>query len=942
MGEVRTKPETVAHWPGGQRPMEGTRPASLWAELEKEVMDLKCLGPRPCFAFKPYKEDYRLRYYPLFQSLVFQGQMTDQDKSILETLSSEETWQTAIRDLHKESRRTIQISDSEAIPIDQSIRGKIPGMQKNPDQYINVDKNLKTRLVYSAMDTICRLVHRDELEAKRRYQRWENRSKYGWDTLEAPHPVGHILAFFPTGTTLEDCEEILKKKLPDLPGNNRIFLYYRHQSEDEKKKILEKTPAESMFRKIILATNLAETSLTVEDLVYVVDTGLILQTFYNPEIKSLDYPTILHSQAGCRQRLGRVGRKEPGEGYRLYTREELKAHPEFTTPEVTRSDPAQLVLNLVSAGLSPSFIYGQGALMQPPKKEWVDATLANLRRMDAIDEDGDLTSRGAELMQIPQKDLGTAVLLCEADRFGCLWEMAVFLCFTGLNDRTGPVNQSKWLTLWVPDGRKVFEDDLEEKLDDFFEEVPIDADETIPAASAVDSIWANPYKLGSVLIKQQALRRGCLDDLELYLRIWQGWYGQDDNLQKRFEWAVDHGVSAEALMRVENALGLDPKDTSRTGMLRHFWDFQQKGIMKRDIHFDALDKVRYLYAAANHDALFSISETGEINSCDPADPGAKPQKEMTIKLSPESLWKHPDLSHPLRFDKSTDLSCLAATILNKTRGTKRHKVLRHIVWLSPDWIKDGMPNLYDNPVYLAKRFSQFSDDYQNHYGQRPFASGDQLSGLPWPMPGFPVPSSLQIRQWHIRYTSGIRARIPYPAIVQHRITWIENIKQIAFVQLIAGPLLPMILKKPWPSMGEEIMVTLTYDDTSECLWAVRSQIRPSSPPPEGNARESVKTIQQIIPIPRPVPVDFQKQLPANTITSASFIHYSPSDKGLWVTVAVHIPNHGAKQWAFPVYKENEKETFMGVEPGKQCRIRIKEWVFKNNQPTPLITFLGWI
>jgi len=977
--------ESVIHWPGGQVPMAGETSAPLWKELDKEVVDSKWLGPTPCYNFNPFGEKYRLRYYPQFESLVFQGKMADSEEKTLRQLNNEDGWQNAINTLYRESQREINISDTEVVSIDKSIRGNLPARQHNPKFYKNVDTNLKNRLVYGAVDTICRLVRRDEIEAKHRYERWQNRKKYGWGKLEKPKSTGHILAFFPTSSTIEFCADILKKRLPDLPGNNEVFIYQRELSEEEKNRVTEKNSPDSKLRKIILGTNLAETSLTLDGLVYVVDTGLILQPFYNPEVKGMDYPTILHSHAGCRQRLGRVGRKEPGEGYRLYTREELKAHPAYTTPEVTRSDPSQLILNLVSAGLPPSFIQKEGALMQPPNTAWIDDKLKDLKQMGAIDKDDDLTLRGAELTRIPENNLWNAVLLCEADRFGCLWEMAIFLCFIGLNDSIGPDNQSKWLTLWVPDQRRVFEDNLEEKLEAFLEQGLFDekdeVDDDERKASSSDTIWTNPYVQASALIKQQALRGGCLDDLELYLRIWQGWIGQGDNLEKRLAWAGNHGISAEALMRVERSLGLDTKDTSESGMLRHFWAFGQKGIMKRDIHFEALDKVRYLYAAANHDNHFSVTPDGKINSCNTIKHIPDPRKPLEIKFEPESVWFSPDLNYPMRFDKAAELDHLVASVTIKPRKKKTLKTLRHVIWLNPAWVKDGIPGLYDNPVHLAKIFSKSADEYRTHYGRQPFARGEALSGLPWSMPHFPIPSDVEIQQWRVRYSEGEINKTPYPAIFQHSIPWPENIKPIGFVQLISGPLLPMKFEKSNPGKeslrsGDTIMVVLKYDKTSQCLWAV--QVKPAkmgiesnvqseekknqpvrnvemdgnmpqpehiSLPEEPTPKEEktpAKVIARIVPAPPPKPIDLQEQFSANSVIVAEFINCTPKGDMAWVTVSVPISAKQKKNWSFPVHKRVNLNQFNNIPSGKKCRIRIKAWKKIKGQLKPWVEFVEWL
>ena len=949
--EVRT------YWPGGVIPEN--KGSLTWQKLSQEMIDKNWLGPSPCFS-SDLIPDFRLRYYPHFETLIFHGQMTENEKNNLERASDNANWRQAVSDLYSESLQQRKIGEAKDAPISASIRGQLP-RQKKPQLYTSVDQNVKNRLVYAAADAICRLVKRDEREAERRLERWKRREAYDWPKLEQPRSVGHILAFFPTTATLEKCGEILKKMLPDLPGKNQVFLYHSELSEDEKEHVTKKDAAGIGFRRIILGTNLAETSLTLDGLVYVVDTGLITEPYYNPDIKGLDYPTILHSYAGCRQRLGRVGRKEPGEGYRLYTRKELKDHPPYSTPEVTRSDPAQLILNLVSAGLPPSFVHQPGALMQPPDQNWIATALTDLHNLGAIDREGDLTSRGREIMGIKEKNLFNALLLCEADRFGCLWEMAIFLCFMRLPDKPGPDGQAKWLSLWIPDSRGVYEDQLEEKL---FEENP---EEENAHSTSEKKVWDDPYITANTLIRQQALRRGVLDDLELYLRIWQGWMGQGDSPEKKAAWAFDHGISAEALFRVERSLGLDRKDTSETGLLRHFWAFDQKGIMKRDIHFEVLDKVRYLYAAANQQKIFKV-EGEEIQPHS----GQKRGQDVEIRFESESVWSSPELFRPMRFDKPAQRGYFIANAKIKPRKKKNLQVLRHVVWMDPQWTGDKLPSLFDDPVVLAKRFSDFSKAYVIHRGRWPFARGEQLCGFEWPMPGVSVPTEIEITQWRVRYSEAFGVNARYKAVVRHIVDWPKNIKKIALVQLPGGPLLPLVSDNPLPVAGEEIEVTIRMDDQTPWPWThpvksismedavqnmkgdrhtmEKSEERiipktndtglksnasmPPSPPPS-----------KVIPLPAAKPVDLQKQFPANTIVEVEFVRYAAGDgNARWVTVSIPISENAKKNWDFPVFREYEKKQFEDASAGKRCRVAINQWMMdkKTGHSKPRLIFKGWV
>ena len=212
------------------------------------------------------------------------------------------------------------------------------------------------------------------------------------------------------------------------------------------------------------------------------------------------------------------------------------------------------------------------------------------------------------------------------------------------------------------------------------------------------------------------------------------------------------------------------------------------------------------------------------------------------------------------------------------------------------------------------------------------------------MPHFPVPSPVVIQQWRIRYSSGIKARMAYPAIFQHRITWPENIKAMGFVQLISGPVLPMFLNKKGPTPGEKIMVTLQYDKSFECLRAVhkKTEIQSTNTSFRREEFKPVEKTNRIVPLPRPKPVDVQKLLPANAVVIAEFMKYAPKGESAWITVAIPISETQKRNWSFPIYKEVVMAKFKGITSGTRCRIRIKKWITKKGQLTPLLAFIGWV
>ena len=140
------------------------------------------------------------------------------------------------------------------------------------------------------------------------------------------------------------------------------------------------------------------------------------------------------------------------------------------------------------------------------------------------------------------------------------------------------------------------------------------------------------------------------------------------------------------------------------------------------------------------------------------------------------------------------------------------------------------------------------------------------------------------------------------------------------------------------------MVFLKYDEPCECLWAVQSQSNTApidTLPPKEEATPAEKT-GRIVPLPRPKPIDVQQQLPANAVVAAEFIKYVPQGDRAWITVAIPVSDTQKRNWSFPIYKEVNMGKFKDIAAGKRCRVRIKKWITKKGELTPLLDFIGWI
>ncbi|MCZ2816790.1 ATP-dependent RNA helicase HrpA [Modestobacter sp. VKM Ac-2984] len=174
-------------------------------------------------------------------------------------------------------------------------------------------------------------------------------------------------------------------------------------------------------RRIVLATNVAETSLTVPGIKYVVDPGTARISRYSHRTKVQRLPIEPVSQASARQRSGRCGRTSEGIAIRLYTQADYDARPEYTDPEILRTNLASVLLQMASLDLGDVADF---PFIDPPDRRAVADGLALLEELAALDEHGKLTETGRALAALPL-DPRIARMVVEADRRGVLEEVLV-------------------------------------------------------------------------------------------------------------------------------------------------------------------------------------------------------------------------------------------------------------------------------------------------------------------------------------------------------------------------------------------------------------------------------------------------------------------------------------------------------------------------------------
>ena len=236
--------------------------------------------------------------------------------------------------------------------------------------------------------------------------------------LETRHR-DHLLCFLPTERDIQDLAGELAHEL-DAATFDVLPLYGR-MSPDEQRRIFKHTGK----TRVVLATNIAETSLTIPEIAYVVDTGMARISRYNAQARIQGLPVEEISKASARQRTGRAGRVKPGVCIRLYSPENFEKRDEFTEPEIRRSNLANVVLQLRSLGLElENFPF----LQSPPHSAFRGAykTLFELGALTADNSSGHVTKLGRDMTRLPM-DVSLSAVLLRARDLGVL-QPALIVC----------------------------------------------------------------------------------------------------------------------------------------------------------------------------------------------------------------------------------------------------------------------------------------------------------------------------------------------------------------------------------------------------------------------------------------------------------------------------------------------------------------------------------
>lgn len=308
---------------------------------------------------------------------------------------------------------------------------------------------------------------------------------------------GDILIFMSGEREIRDTADALSKR--DLPHTEILPLYAR-LSNAEQNRVFQAHSG----RRIVLATNVAETSLTVPGIKYVIDPGTARISRYSYRTKVQRLPIEPVSQASANQRKGRCGRVSEGICIRLYSEEDFLSRPEFTDPEILRTNLASVILQMTALGLGDISAF---PFVEAPDKRNIQDGVRLLEELGAITEEEGryrLTPSGRQLAQLPV-DPRLARMVLEAQKYGCVREVMIIVAALSIQDpRERPVEKQQA----ADEKHRRFAD----KESDFI---------------AFVNLW-NYLQEQQKALSGNAFRRQCKTDYLNYLRVreWQDIYTQ--------------------------------------------------------------------------------------------------------------------------------------------------------------------------------------------------------------------------------------------------------------------------------------------------------------------------------------------------------------------------------------------------------------------------------
>ena len=219
---------------------------------------------------------------------------------------------------------------------------------------------------------------------------------------------GSILAFLPGQGEIRRVEERLKQRI----GDPDVVLAPLYGAMDMNAQDLALEPAPKGLRKVVLATSIAETSITIEGVRVVIDSGLARVPRFEPDVGVTRLETVRVSRAAADQRRGRAGRTEPGVCYRLWDEPQTQSLPAFAEPEIRSADLAGLLLDCAEWGTADPHSL---SWIDPPPAAAIEAAREELTELEALDAEGRITPIGKRLRSLPLPPRLARMVVCAAE-----------------------------------------------------------------------------------------------------------------------------------------------------------------------------------------------------------------------------------------------------------------------------------------------------------------------------------------------------------------------------------------------------------------------------------------------------------------------------------------------------------------------------------------------
>src|SRR4051812_12804254 len=328
------------------------------------------------------------------------------------------------------------------------------------------------------------------------------------DELEQ-EPPGDVLVFLSGEREIRDTAEVLRGRAGD---RTEVLPLYGRLSIAEQHKVF--TPHTG--RRIVLATNVAETSLTVPGIRYVVDPGTARISRYSARTKVQRLPIEPISQASARQRAGRCGRVAEGVCIRLYDEEDYEKRPAYTDPEILRTNLASVILQMTTIGLGDVAAF---PFLDPPDRRNIKDGMDLLHELGAFDERRRLTPIGRQLSRLPI-DPRLARMIVAADSEGALREVLIIAAALSIQDpRERPTDKQQQA------------DELHKRF----------ADPTSDFLSYLN-LW-NHISEQQKALSSSAFRRLCRNEFLYWLRIreWQDLHSQLRRVARSLDFSLNSG-----------------------------------------------------------------------------------------------------------------------------------------------------------------------------------------------------------------------------------------------------------------------------------------------------------------------------------------------------------------------------------------------------------------